>query len=50
MKKGVILKLHFENAYDKVDWTFLLDIMEVTGFGQKFRAWIKEMFIFSPRI
>lgn len=34
-KKGVIIKLDFEKAYDKVCWNFFLDVMEKMGIGKK---------------
>ena len=38
-KKPVFLfKIDFEKAYDSVNWDFLLDMMEVMGFGQR---WMK---------
>jgi hypothetical protein len=30
-KKGVILKLDIEKAYDKVSWPFLLEVLEESG-------------------
>jgi hypothetical protein len=31
-KTGVVLKLDFEKAYDKVHWGFLLRCLEIRGF------------------
>jgi hypothetical protein len=28
-----VLKLDYEKAYDKVNWDFLLDVLEKRGFG-----------------
>ncbi|CAL5336186.1 unnamed protein product [Camellia sinensis] len=41
-KKGVILKLDFEKAYDSVNWEFLLSMMENFGFGVKWVGWIRS--------
>ena len=38
--KGLLLKVDFERAYDGVDWSFLMFIMEKMGFGIKWRKWI----------
>ncbi|KAJ9564334.1 hypothetical protein OSB04_000300 [Centaurea solstitialis] len=41
-RKGAILKIDFEKAYDSVGWSFLLDALEHMGFGTKWRKWIKS--------
>ena len=38
-RKGILLKLDLERAYDKVDWSFL-DIVKLKGFGKRWRRWI----------
>jgi hypothetical protein len=40
-----VIKLDYENAYDKVNWQFLLDIIEKRGFGEKCLNWIKSVVI-----
>ena len=37
---GVILKLDFEKAYDKVNWEFLLSCLSLRGFSQ---TWIRKI-------
>ena len=37
---GIILKLNFEKAYDKVNWTFLFDSFKIRGFSDKWCDWI----------
>lgn len=32
---GIVLKLHFEKAYDKVYWNFLIDCHSMRGFDNK---------------
>ena len=32
-KKGIILKLDFEKAYDSINWEFLLSMLNNFGFG-----------------
>jgi hypothetical protein len=42
-KKGVILKLDFEKAYDKVSWFFLLEVLERKKFPEKWIEWIQQV-------
>jgi len=39
---GAILKLYFHKAYDSVDWSFLLFIMQQMGFSEMWCSWIWE--------
>jgi hypothetical protein len=34
-QKGMILKVDYEKAYDRVDWNFLREMMSSRGFGEK---------------
>ena len=38
---GVILKLDYEKAYDRVSWDFLFEILSSRGFSEKWVSWIK---------
>jgi hypothetical protein len=40
---GVILKLDYEKAYDRINIDFLLEILETRGFGSRWIAWIKSV-------
>jgi hypothetical protein len=45
----VILKIDFENAYDKVKWSFLQQTLMVKGFSEKWCSWINEgTIVFLP--
>jgi len=41
-KPGILLKMDFHKAYDTVDWAALDSVMEVMGFGLKWRHWISQ--------
>jgi len=41
-KKGALLKLDFQKAYDTIDWHLLDQVMQMMGFGEKWRRWIQE--------
>jgi len=43
-KKGVIVKVDYEKAYDSVDWEFLIYMMGRLGFNTKWIHWIKVCF------
>jgi Reverse transcriptase (RNA-dependent DNA polymerase) len=42
-QKGIILKVDFEKAYDRVNWSFLLEMLRSRGFGQKWTLWIENL-------
>ena len=51
--QGLVLKLDYEKAYDRVSWEFMFDMLHSRGFGPKWIAWIKSTLInstFSVRI
>jgi hypothetical protein len=39
---GVLLKLNFEKAYDKVKWSFLQQTLHIKGFDPKWCDWINN--------
>jgi len=39
---GVIFKIDFKKAYDKVKWNFLLQMLRLKGFSPKSIEWIKS--------
>ncbi|RVW95287.1 Transposon TX1 uncharacterized 149 kDa protein [Vitis vinifera] len=40
-ESAILCKLDIEKAYDNVDWTFILTVMQKMGFGDKWIRWIK---------
>lgn len=41
-KKMFMFKIDFAKAYDSVSWYFLLDMLKILGFGERWCRWIKE--------
>jgi hypothetical protein len=39
---GVLLKIDFEKAYDKVNWDFLQQVLRMKGFDPKWCQWIQN--------
>ena len=42
-QKGILLKLDFEKAFDKVNWEFLFEVLHARGFGSLFINWIHDI-------
>jgi retron-type reverse transcriptase len=42
-QQGFVLKIDYEKAYDKVNWKFLLYVVEKRGFGGQLIGWIKRI-------
>jgi hypothetical protein len=42
-RDGVIFKIDFEKAYDKVNWSFLQQTLRTKGFAPKWCRWILSM-------
>jgi hypothetical protein len=40
---GVILKLDFEKAYDKVSWKFMMEVLRKKNFPNKWLDWMKQI-------
>ena len=39
-KNGLVCKVDFEKAYDHIRWSFLDKVLEMKGFGKRWRKWI----------
>jgi hypothetical protein len=42
-EKGLVLKLDYEKAYDRVSWTFLEEMMVTRGFSSKWVSWVMAL-------
>lgn len=40
-RKGLVIKLDFEKAYDSVNWEFLFSMLSNFGFGEKWVSWMR---------
>ena len=42
-KVGIILKVDFQKACDKVNWSFLLECLHLRGFSPKWCGWVDNI-------
>ncbi|XP_020086093.1 uncharacterized protein LOC109708688 [Ananas comosus] len=42
-QRAALLKIDFERAFDQVDWSFLLDLLQARGFSQRWISWIRSL-------
>lgn len=42
-RKGVFLKLDFQKAYDRLNWTFLRLVLERRVFDERWCSWIMQL-------
>lgn len=42
-KEGIVLKLDFEKAYNKISWYFLFDCLESRGFNAQWCIWMQTI-------
>jgi hypothetical protein len=40
---GVLFKIDFEKAYEKVNWAFLYQMMQAKGLGDVFCDWVMKV-------
>ena len=43
IESGLILKLDYEKAYDRVSWGFIKEMLRSRGFGAKWKRWFKNV-------
>jgi retron-type reverse transcriptase len=42
-QNGVILKIDFKKAYDKIKWPFVRQVLEMKGFSNRWCKWIESI-------
>ncbi|KAJ1272904.1 hypothetical protein BS78_06G238600 [Paspalum vaginatum] len=42
-EQGLVLKLDYEKAYDRVSWDFLFEVLSSRGFSDTWISWIKSL-------
>lgn len=43
-QKALLLKIDFDKAYDKIEWDFILDVLDLLGFGSFFTDTMATLF------
>ncbi|XP_078150904.1 uncharacterized protein LOC144546233 [Carex rostrata] len=46
-QQGIVVKVDFEKAYDKIHWTYLLEILVSRGFHPTWISWIQSWLVSS---
>lgn len=41
-REGLIFKIDFEKAYNRVSWNYLISVIRMMGFGARLSGWMKE--------
>jgi hypothetical protein len=45
LRRRVVLKLDYEKAYDWINIDFLIEVLKLRGFGDRWICWIKRVVI-----
>jgi hypothetical protein len=49
-KDGIVLKLDFEKAYDKINWDFLFEVLKQRGFSETWCGWLRTVVCGGPSV
>lgn len=41
-QRGVIMKIDFEKAYDRIRWEFVQEVLQRKGFDHRFTEWVMK--------
>ena len=41
---ALFMKLDIQKAFDTVSWSYLLEVLQALGFGQRWREWVSILF------
>lgn len=44
---GMLIKIDFENAFDTIDWSILIEALRARSISHTFSGWIRECLAFS---
>lgn len=45
--KGIVLKIDFEKAFDRVSWEYVYEVLRIMNFDSRWISWVRELFCSS---